>query len=271
MTLPRKFSLPVFPDPNFQPLFGRRVYNNPPGDDPTVPLTPPEPPAPPADDPLKAPGLKALEAERATNKLLKDQIKALEDKFAGIDPDAVADLKKTAEQREQEELEAKSQYALALKLKEEKHLAELQGAKAEVAKYQQRIERNTIEQTVLDAFLGNGGHRGDGKAIGPKSFVKLLMPAIVDRLAIVEGEVVVVDDKGEIAWNKETFKPVSIDDLMLECRTTGATASLFEPIDKAAGAGAHSNSRRSAQAAHEELSKLSGAARLRRARQLGIA
>jgi hypothetical protein len=251
-------SLPVFG-------FRARSFYNTPGDDPALP-TPPTPPTP-SEDPLKAPGLKALEAERQANKQLQAKLKELEDKFAGIDPDAVSNLKKTAEEREQAELEAKQQYAAALKAKEDKYQQEIQAVKNEAQQLQSRLKERSIEQAVIDSFVANGGKRSDG--ISPKEFVKMLMPAISHQLDLVDGEVVVVDREGNQAWHPETFKPMTIDDLMTQCRTRGATASLFEPIDKANGAGAKGNSRISGSA-RSELDKLSGAAKLAKARELGL-
>jgi hypothetical protein len=269
MPLPYK-PTPVFPDPNLSPIFGRRTYNDRPGDDPTIPPTPPAPPEPPEsdDEPLKAPGYRALESERAKSRSLEAKLKALEDKFAGIDPASIKDLQKTAEEREQAELEAKQQYAAIIKTKEDKHSQELAAARNESQQLQAKLERRSIEQAAIDSFIANGGKRSDG--ISPKEFVQMLMPAIEHQLALLDGEVTVVDKDGNQAWNAETFKPMTIDDLMTQCRTKGATASLFDPIDKANGAGARGNSKIS-NSARAELDKLSGAARLTRARELGLA
>jgi antitoxin component of MazEF toxin-antitoxin module len=217
------------------------------------------------DEPLQAAGIKALDAWKQRAKELEKQNKQLQKKYSGINPEEIERLKQESQQREQEELEKQSQYQAALKLKEERYNQDVAAVRSENQKLQQRLESTLIEQAVVDAFLGSGGKRGDT----PKAYAKLLLPAIAEQLRVEEGEVIVVDANGDQRFNPETFQPYTLADLMADCRSKGATAIFFEPLDKANGAGAHPNSRRISSDKMAELDKLPRAERIARAREMG--
>ena len=217
--------------------------------------------------PLQAPGLKALESEKKRRKELEKQVRELQQKFSGINPEEIERLKQEAEKREQEELEKQSQYQAALKLKEEKYNQDVNAVRNENLQLQQRLQQTIIEQAVVDAFLDGGGRRGES----PKAYAKLLMPAIADQLKVEGDEVIVIDKNGDQRFNPETFAPYTLADLMSDCRKKGPTALFFEPQDKASGSGATANGRRISSDKMAELEKLPRAERIARARELGLA
>jgi len=219
------------------------------------------------DEELKAPGVKALEEWKKKAKELERQNKQLQQRYAGIDPEEIERIKQGNEAREQEELEKQKQYQAALKLKEEKYNQDVAAVRNENLQLQQRLERNLIEQAVVDAFLKSGGRRGDS----PKEYAKLLLPAISGQLKVDGDEVIVVDANGEPKFHPSTFQPYTLADLMADCRGTGATALLFEPQDKASGSGATANGRRISSDKMAELEKLPRAARIAKAREMGLA
>jgi antitoxin component of MazEF toxin-antitoxin module len=218
------------------------------------------------DDVLKAPGIKALEEWKKKAKELERQNKQLQQKYSGINPEEIEKLRQDSERAQQEELEKQSQYQAALRLKEDKYNQDVEAVRNENQKLQQRLEATLIEQAVVDAFLGNGGRRGDT----PKAYAKLLLPAIADQLRVEDGEVIVVDKNGDLRLNPETFQAYTLADLMADCRGKGATAIFFEPQDRASGAGAQPNSRRVSTDKMAELNNLPRAERIARAREMGL-
>jgi antitoxin component of MazEF toxin-antitoxin module len=223
------------------------------------------------DEPLQSAGLKALEAEKKKRKDLEKMVRQLQQKYSGINPEEIEKLKQESEKREQEELEKQSQYQAALKLKEDKYNQDVQAVRNENSQLQKRLEQTVIEQAVVDAFLASGGKRGDKPGESPKDYVRLLLPAVADQLRVDGDDVIVVDKNGDQRFNPETFKPYTLEDLMSDCRKKGATALFFEPQDKANGSGAYPNSRRVSADKMKELEGLPPAARVARARELGIA
>jgi antitoxin component of MazEF toxin-antitoxin module len=261
-------SLPTALDPRINLLsshwYGSRTYRQISEGEETGGTTVPDGDS--GDEELQAPGIKALEAEKRRRKELEKQVRELQQKYSGINPDEIERLKQESERREQEELEQKQQYQAALKLKEEKYNQDVNAVRNENLQLQQKLQRTIIEQAVIDTFLECGGRRGDS----PKAYAQLLLPAIADQLKVEDGEVIVVDKNGDQRFNLETGGTYSLTDLMNDCRKKGATALFFEPQDKASGSGATANGRRVGSDKLAELDKLPRAERLARAREMGI-
>jgi hypothetical protein len=224
------------------------------------------------DEQLQAPGVKALNEWKRRAKELEKQNNLLQKKYSGIDPEEIERIRQANEAREQDELEKQKQYQAALKLKEDKYNQDVEAVRNENLQLQQRLENKLIEQSVVDAFLKSGGKRGDiDRGGSPKEYVNLLLPAIRNQLKVDGDDVIVVDKNGEQRFHPSTFKPYELEDLMADCRNSGATALLFDPADKASGAGAHPNARRASADKMAELNALPPAARIAKAREMGLA
>lgn len=224
------------------------------------------------DEQLGDTGKKALENERRARKELEQKLAELSQKYKDIDPEEVARMKATAEERERTELEEKKRYDEVINRTKAKHESEITAERALTVKLRSQLEETKIEQAITEAFFAADGKMGGADGVGTKDFAAMLLSQVRSRIAIDDdGDVIVIDSNGDREFNPETAKPMTVEELMNECRTKGATRILFNPIDKAQGGGAYSNvSRKARDQISAELAKLAPSARIARARELGL-
>jgi hypothetical protein len=224
------------------------------------------------EEPLGEGGKKALEIERAARRDLEKQIAELTKKYSGIDPEEVARIRTEAEERERRELEERGRYDELINRTRTKHEQEIAAERALTIKLRNDLSETRIEQAITEAFFGADGKIGGTDGVGSKDYAGMLLGQIRSRIAIDDsGDVIVVDRNGDQEFNPETAKPMTLDELMAECRSKGATKILFNPMDKAQGGGAYSNaSRKARDQISEELAKLPPSSRIAKARELGL-
>jgi hypothetical protein len=172
-------------------------------------------------------GLKsALQKERENNKTLTQSRRALEEQYAGFDPDEFTRLKELEEKDNENKAEKKGEWDKLKVQMTDKHTEELGKRDAREAKLLTALERKTIDAeavAALNEFKGN---------------VTLLLPHVKGHVKMVEedGAFVarVVDDAGNPRVNGDgNF--LTVRELVSEMRDQDTYATAFDNTVKSGG------------------------------------
>jgi hypothetical protein len=133
------------------------------------------------------------------NKIIAARLAQAEKKYAGVDVEEYKALKTVKQQQEEAEAIKRSEFEKVLKQTREQ-------ADNEIRKYRSEIETIKIDGALINAAAKN-------KAVNPEHIAKLLKAQT--RLT-EDGNVEVLDDKGQVRYNTQTANPYQVEDLVQE-------------------------------------------------------
>lgn len=206
-------------------------------------------------------------AERA--KQLETQNLELQSKLEqikGIDPDKFKQLEQIAATYEERKLEEERKFS---ELKE-RWTGERTAFAQQIQELQQQLQSTQVVNALEKAFYSCGGRSGkDDDGYTYFDLIQERAKAYIQRDD--KGKLVVIDPRDGTAMRDPKGAPYSVEDLMLRLRTSGPTASLFEPPDSRGSGMNRSANYNSVAATRDSLMGMTNRAeRLAKARELGI-
>lgn len=171
------------------------------------------------------------DAQAAQVKELSKKLEEFQKQFEGIDPQKFAEYKQQVVNAEEERQRTVEEQARLIKEKE--NMASQLGQK--VTQLEQQLEMQTRTAAVRQAFFDAGGKKGNGVA----SFVDMVMPYALERIAKDEQNNLVVIQKGSrlIDYDVQSGKAKDLTMLMAEFASDPVLGTAFEPRSQASGGG----------------------------------
>lgn len=205
--------------------------------------------------------LNTVKQTRAERNKFEKQLKELQAKYKDVDPEEYRTLKTTIETKDQD---VNTQLA-ATKTNYEKQIAERVRERDELASKYNSLR---VEIAVKDAFRKNGGRSDSGDGM---SYEELMLMAVKNRVRLNDkGELEIFDAAGADTLDAKG-NPYTMDTLMKELRTKGATAVCFKPENDAKGGGfSQGKGVPNGMTTREYLMKLPPVERMTEARRLGV-
>jgi hypothetical protein len=155
--------------------------------------------------------LKEVMQKKQALKELQDQLKKTEERFAGIDPDAVRTLLETQKQKEQEELEKRGEF-------ERVKQSIIEQNKAEKAALQKQIdELKSGSSSTIDSLQRQLVELTVGRSFGDSSFVRDQLTLTPAKARVVYGAHFEVQDGAIVGFDK----PVGAKDRTMLVDATG--------------------------------------------------
>ena len=136
--------------------------------------------------------IEALNAEAKKYRLGKKELSEQLEKFDGLDPDEIKELKKKAHEAEQERLKAEGKFEEALKKATSELQAENEALRTQLQSKDEKLTNTLIDSTVKSAIAD--------KAINPDQVLSLIKPNIKmdgDSPVVYKGDAPMLDDKGQ--------------------------------------------------------------------------
>jgi hypothetical protein len=169
--------------------------------------------------------------QAAAVKTLKKQLEEFQKQFEGIDPAKFAEYKQQVQNAEEERQKTVEEQAKLISSERDRsaQLAE------ELMKAKAALETEQRMAQIRQAFFDAGGRRSSGTA----SFLDIVMPYALERIARDENGQLVVIQKGSkfIDLDPSTVKTKTIENLMTEFTKDPVLGTAFEPRSQASGGG----------------------------------